>query len=57
MPVALNWRCNRAALVALRRTIAAHTQKDGTNLSVSVLIEKDDFEEVMTEMFGSVSDK
>jgi transitional endoplasmic reticulum ATPase len=49
--------CNRAALVALRRTIAAHTQKDGANLSVSVLIEKDDFEEVMTEMFGSASDK
>ena len=49
--------CNRAALVALRRTIAAHTQEDGTNLSVSVLIEKDDFEEVMTDMFGSASDK
>jgi transitional endoplasmic reticulum ATPase len=49
--------CNRAALVALRRTIAAHSQEDGVNLSVSVLIEMDDFEEVMTEMFGSVSDK
>ena len=45
--------CNRAALVALRRTIAMHTQEDGANLSVSVLIEKDDFEEVMTEMFGA----
>jgi transitional endoplasmic reticulum ATPase len=49
--------CNRAALVALRRTIAAHAQEDGANLSVSVLIEKDDFEEVMTEMFGSGSDE
>jgi transitional endoplasmic reticulum ATPase len=47
--------CNRAALVALRRTIATNTQEDGANLSV--LIEKDDFEEVMTEMFGSKSDK
>ena len=45
--------CNRAALVALRRTIAMHTQEDGANLSVSVLVEKDDFEEVMTEMFGA----
>jgi transitional endoplasmic reticulum ATPase len=49
--------CNRAALVALRRTIATHAQEDGANLNVSVLIEKDDFEEVMTEMFGSASDK
>ncbi|MFT6906505.1 MAG: transitional endoplasmic reticulum ATPase [Methylophagaceae bacterium] len=49
--------CNRAALVALRRTIAAHAQEDDANLSVSVLIEKDDFEEVMTEMFGSGSDE
>jgi transitional endoplasmic reticulum ATPase len=49
--------CNRAALVALRRTIAAHAQEDGANLSVKVLIEKDDFEEVMTEMFGSESDQ
>jgi transitional endoplasmic reticulum ATPase len=49
--------CNRAALVALRRTIAAHAQEDGANLSVNVLIEKDDFEEVMTEMFGSESDQ
>jgi hypothetical protein len=40
-------------LVALRRTIAMHAQEDGANLSVSVLIEKDDFEEVMTEMFGA----
>ena len=49
--------CNRAALVALRRSIAAHSQEDGANLSVSVLIEMDDFEEVMTEMFGNASDK
>ena len=49
--------CNRAALVALRRTIASGTLEDGRKISVNVLIEKDDFEEVMTEMFGSVSDK
>nr|WP_297347141.1 CDC48 family AAA ATPase [uncultured Glaciecola sp.] len=49
--------CNRAALVALRRTIGAHSQDDGAKFNVSVLIEKDDFEEVMTEMFGSASNK
>jgi len=42
--------CNRAALVALRRTIEQHAREDEANLRV--LIEKDDFDTVVAEMFG-----
>jgi transitional endoplasmic reticulum ATPase len=45
--------CNRAALVALRRTIERQSREDESNLKV--LIEKDDFDVVVAEMFGDES--
>ena len=45
--------CNRAALVALRRTIELNSREDESNLKV--LIEKDDFDVVVAEMFGDES--
>jgi len=45
--------CNRAALVALRRTIEQHSREDESNLKV--LIEKNDFDVVVAEMFGDES--
>ena len=42
--------CNRAALCALRR--AVELSQAGPDLSVKVLVEKEDFDQVMLEMFG-----
>ncbi len=42
--------CNRAALCALRR--AVELSQSGPDLSVKVLVEKEDFDQVILEMFG-----
>ena len=42
--------CNRAALCALRR--AVELSQAGPDLSVKVLVEKEDFDQVILEMFG-----
>jgi transitional endoplasmic reticulum ATPase len=53
---AIAQRCINASGAELA-AVCNRSQENGANLSVSVLIEMDDFEEVMTEMFGSGSDK